>query len=477
MPIKNLFLDEIDAYPVDLDGEGDPVELAERGTRTFSRRKKMKVSTPTIKGVSRIEQEYEKSSQGLFLVPCHHCKHFQQIYWKRKEDGRRGIRWETDSKGEVVDVWYCCESCDSRIAEGKKTWMLQRGRWVHRFPDRKVRGFHLSALYSPLGWYSWRNAVEKFLEVKRYPEQLKVWVNQTLGESWEEKFQGVEWEKLYRRREKYERGKVPAGGLVLTAGVDVQADRLEVEVVAWGEGLESWSIDYAVLPGDPTRDDVWSALDQVVDRHYPHATANASLQPRMIAVDTGFETQNVYRQLRKRGRSRWMATKGRVEGSSILGSPTTVDIRKDGRRVEYAGMRLWPVGTSTAKRELYGWLQLEPPLREGEGYAVGYCHFPEYDEEYFKQLTAERVKLRPVRGYMTYVWEQVRPRNEALDVRVLARASAFVLGLDRWQESDWKRLAEELDPKHTHSQQEKSPRSKQRHARRKSGGFFDRFRE
>ncbi len=155
MPVRYLFLDEVDAYPPSADDEGDPVTLAEARTRTFSwRRKVFLASTPTIKGLSRIEREYEASDRRRFFVPCPHCGHPQHLMFER-------LRWQ---KGQPETAAYVCEGCEQPIAEHHKTQMLAEGEWrpMAVSVDPLSIGFHLSSLYSPVGWLSWERIAREW---------------------------------------------------------------------------------------------------------------------------------------------------------------------------------------------------------------------------------------------------------------------------------------------------------------------------
>ena len=448
MPVRKLFMDEVDAYPGDVEGEGDPMKLAQARTRTFKSRKKIfTVSTPTIQGRSRIELEYGRSDQSYYHVPCPECGLKQKLKWK-------GIHWEKRATPEeTVDaielgearVWYVCEECEAEIPEHKKTAMLAGGVWIATKPERSTihRGFHLSALYSPVGWYSWTEAVCEYIQALDRPDELRVWVNTTLGEEWNQKGEAPEWEILYQRRESYGVGSPPDGVLFLTAGVDVQKDRLELEVVGWGKGKESWSVDYVVLQGEPEGPEVWEQLRQQLGRTFLLPNG-AELQIRTMAIDSGYSTQNVYRFVRTQPSSRVLAVKGRDNSHLLVGIPKPADVTVRGRKLK-RGLRIWPIDVGVAKEELFGWLNLKQPNHPGrDGYPPGWCHFPQYGEEFFKMLTAEQIVSRIVRGYRRYLWEKTRERNEALDCRVYARAAASVLGMDRWGEADWRRLQEGL---------------------------------
>lgn len=439
LPVRFLFLDEVDAYELDLGGEGDPIALAKARARTFgSKRKEYEVSTPTIEGRSKIWAAYEETDQRRYFVPCPHCGEFQTIEWDR-------IKWAEDTSAPYL----ACEHNGCVIEERHKPRMLAGGEWraTAECDDENVRGYHLSALYSPLGWYSWGQARDEFLKAKRSrdPAKLKTFVNTVLGLCWAEKGEAPDWEKLYARREAYERNVVPAGGLVLTAGVDVQKDRLEVEVRAWGPRLESWSVDHRVFPGDPSRLDgdrsPWPHLDAMLSESWPHELGG-HVAITAMAVDTGFETQTVYNWARRHSPTRVMPVKGSDTTSTLLSTPKRVDVRADGKLVAN-GVTLWIVGSSVAKSELFGWLRQERP-KEGEASPTGWIHWPQYDDEWFRQLTAEQIVVRVVRGFRRPQWEKVRERNEALDLHVYNRVAAAQVGVDRFDSRRWDQIRAEL---------------------------------
>lgn len=444
MPFRFLMADEVDAFPGDVEGEGDPLILAERGTRTYSRRKIFLVSTPTFRGRSRIEREFNLSDRRFYHVPCPHCGELQRLEWRR-------LKWDGYDPSTVR---YICEWCQEEIFEHQKTAMLEGGVWIPEEPDRSdsIRGYHLSALYSPVGWRSWEQIVTLFLKGTgklvaddggrgSQPDILRVWTNHDLGETWAEAGDAPAWEAIYTRREDYKIGTVPAGVCVLTCGVDVQGDRLELEVIGWGRALESWSIAYLVLSGSPTDREVWLELDKVLETNWP--SADPSLPPmriRITAVDAGYETQHVRGYVRRKRGDRVIAVRGRENFHQPIGQPKKVEVTIRGRTIK-RGVLEWPVGVDDLKSELYGWLKMGLPTHpEVDGYPPGWCHLPQYAEEFFRQLTAEQVEARIVRGYRRYQWTKIRERNEALDCRVYNRAALAVIGGDRWGEDEWAAL-------------------------------------
>lgn len=441
MPARWLLLDEIDGYPIDVDGEGSPIELAEARQRTFARKKTVKVSTPTRAGHSAVEAAYMGTDQRRYYVPCPHCQAMQPLEFSR-------LTWTALDlpPGRAV---YLCRACEEPIENRQKAWMLGRGEWraEAETSDPRVRGYHLSALYSPVGWLSWGAIAEQFVKAAKDPQKLRVFTNTVLGETWADKGEAPEWQRLYDRRESYAMGTVPAGALFLTAGVDVQKDRLVVEIVGWGRGKASWSIDYGVLPGDTSdlQGGPWPQLDALLARAFAHE-AGVEMPIRMLAVDSGYNTQAVYTWARKYPLNRVIAVKGQAGGGVLIGSPSTVDITLRGKRPIY-GYKVWPIVGGVAKSELYGHLRLE----RGEDGALppGWCHFPEYDEDYFQQLTAEQLVPRRTRGgFVRLEWELIPGReNHVLDCRVYARAAASLVGLDRFTESDWERLEAAIKPR------------------------------
>ena len=429
IPIRNLFLDEVDSYEEDVEGEGDPVDLAEARTRTFARRKIFKNGTPTIQNRSRIEAEYLRTDQRKYYVPCPECEHYQTITWSK-------IKWP---KGEPHKAEMQCEKCGTMIAEYRKTEMLLRGEWratVENHSNEKIVGFHVSSLYSPVGWFSWADAAQQFIDAGKDPLKLMVFVNTVLGETWKEQGDAPDWEDIYRRREGYKIGTVPDGVLFLTAGADVQKDRIEVEIVGWGRDLQSWSIDYIEILGDTSTPEPYSQLESLLDEKFPFAAnGDVKLPIKVLAIDSGYNTQSVYNWARNHI-GRVIPVKGTATQPLIISGGRPVDVTYKGQTYR-RGVKLWTVGTNLAKTELYGWLRVKAPLEKTDHYKPGYCHFPEYQEEYFRMLTSEQLQIRRVRGHPVYEWHKVYERNESLDARIYARAAASVVGLDRFESHNW----------------------------------------
>jgi len=442
-PARYIFLDEVDAYPASADEEGDPVTLAEARSLTFAHRRKVfLVSTPTIRGLSRIERELEASDQRRFFVPCPHCDAMQWLKFDR-------LRWE---KGRPETAEYLCEGCDGAIAEHHKTAMLEAGEWraTAEPEDPGTVGYHLSALYSPVGWLGWDRIARAWEAARGSDEAIKAFRNTILGETWVESGEAPDWQRLADRREAWKPGTVPAGGLFLTAGADVQKDRIEVDVWAWGRGLESWLVDHVVIEGGPGDPACWQQLTDLLGRTWTYASGE-HLAIARLAIDTGYETSAVYGWARQVGFAQVAPVKG-LDGfnrSSPVTGPTYVDATVAGKRLR-RGARLWSVATSTFKAETYRFLRQDRPAEEeiaaGAPFPPGTVHLPSWaDSEWLKQLAAEQlVTVKGKRGFTKLEWQKLRERNEALDCRVYARAAAWIAGADRWSEARWADLETQL---------------------------------
>jgi len=400
--IRILLLDEVDGYPPSAGVEGDPVKLAKKRTVTFWNRKIIETSTPTIKGISRIEASWEESDQRLYHVPCPPCGMFQVLHWG-------GVKFD---KNDLSSVHYECEHCHAPLSEANKYVMVRQGRWIPRHPERgRHAGFHINELYSP--WSNWRLMVEEFLEARKRPEALKVWVNTSLGETWEEEESySIDNEKLASRIEQYE--DLPEGVILLTAGVDVQDDRLECLVKGWGLEDESWFIDLKVFYGSPGHGEVWNMLDTYLRGRWKHELG-VSLGLTSVCIDSGGHfTQNVYQFTKARQGRRFFA----VKGMGGYGKPFIGKVSRNNRHRAL----VIPLGVDTAKELVYARLEIEDP-------GPGYMHFSQNcDEEYFNQLTAERHITKYNRGFPTKVWvKKEGQRNEALDMEVYALAAYTLL--------------------------------------------------
>jgi phage terminase large subunit GpA-like protein len=410
MPIRFLFMDEVDEYPGDVDGQGDPVALAEKRTATFSRRKVFLTSTPTVKGLSRIEREFLGSDQRRYFLPCPLCGHLDYLQWRGPEHHR--IEWE---EGRPETAYMVCGGCSERVEERYKTEMLARGAWrPTASSESRTAGFHLSALYSPLGWKSWAKCAAEFLEAKEDPFRLKTWVNTVLGETWEERGDSIAAGSLQARLERYP-AEVPSGVGVLVAAVDVQGDRLEAVVKGYGAGEESWLIAFTQLQGNPATQAVWFDLDQFLGQTFDHVSGQ-KLKVECTAVDSGgAHTEHVYRYARVRLGRRVFP----IKGGSIAGRPL---VERPSRHNRY-NVPLYVLCVDTGKDLVFSRLRIASP-------GPGFVHLPEWvDEEYLAQLTAEKAIRKYVKGRgAVREWIKLRERNEALDLEVYALAALHMMG-------------------------------------------------
>lgn len=460
MPVRYLFFDEEDGYPADVGGEGDPVELAKKRTDTFSSKKKIfHCSTPTIEDRSLIEANFNLTDQRRYFVPCPSCNHMQWFQWQQ-------LKWEW---GNPDSVHYECEECSYKIANWQKTKMLAKGEWraTSKSKHKNLVGFHLSGLYSPVGWLSWADCVRQWEEAHtpKNLEKLKTFTNTVLGETWKDKGEAPEWKKLYKRRDTYELNSIPNGVCFLTAGVDIQKDRIEVEIVGWGRSKRTWSIDFRVLEGDPSAVDgePWLALEALLGEVW-EARNKVDMPITRMAVDSGYLTQTVYAWVRSMKTRRVVAVKGSDTMTIPMGAGKQVDVKQGRKKIKRA-LKMYMLGVSFLKEELYAWLKMESP-EEGEPHPYGFCHFPQYDEEHFKRLTSETRETKWVRGKKKYEWV-ANGRNEQLDCRVYARAAASLCGIDRFKTSKWDSLEKEVgvvseghDNKKVQKSKRKRPRVK-----------------
>jgi phage terminase large subunit GpA-like protein len=403
--IRVLAFDEVDAYPASAGAEGDPISLATNRTKTFRNRKILMGSTPTIKGVSRIEKAFKESDQRYYFVPCPHCNEHQRLVWEQ-------VKWD-DGKPETAH--YVCVHCGSMLSDADKPAMLRSGEWRPTAASG-VAGFHISELYSP--WSTWVEMATAFLVAKTLPETLKTWINSALGETWEEDGSTVEPGSLLERRETYGAEMIPAGVAMLTIGADVQNDRVELQLNGWGAGEENWIIDQHVIRGDPDGAALWQEVDEYLLRKYVTEDGRA-LTCEAAAIDSGgLSTQTVYNFVVSRKRRRVWAVKG-MAGTGKLAWP------KKASRTPKSRAMVFILGVDTIKSTLYG--RLAKVAEPGPGYV--HLHAGA-DEEFCKQLTSEKAVTKYVRGRPAVVWS---PRSsgiaqEAQDCWVYAYAAMLGRG-------------------------------------------------
>lgn len=445
-PVRDLYLDEVDNFPIDVDGEGDPSKLAEARQTTFARKKRLRTSTPTTKDFSRIEAAYLGSDRCRYEVPCPHCGTYQPLEFG--SDKPHGLKWDKDDSGTPIptSVRYVCREHGCEIREHHKGAMLAAGVWVAENPGAqsgKVRGFHLNGLYSPLGWLSWRQIAAEWNEAMQAVARgdvslLRVFVNTRLAETYEEQGDKADRHELSRRAVDIPLGVVQWGHFVCTLAVDVQVDRLHLGLWAWGRGMARQLVDRRVIHGNPALAETdkaspWAELTAYLRAPVLHVSgATVPLLSTMIDTSNGNHTQAIYAYCRAHAADRVMAIKGQSQrGKPIVGRPTFQEFNWRGQQIK-RGVRLWPIGTDTAKSEIYGRLRVDKP---GPGYVTLSRNMP---GDAFEQLTAERLVTRYVKGRPQQEW--VKPagkRNEDLDCAVYALAGAHWAGVDRWRDGDW----------------------------------------
>lgn len=397
-PIRIICFDEVDKYPQSARHAGDPIGLGMKRTNNFWNRKVLGGSTPTVKGVSKIEARFEGSDQRYYFVPCPHCGEFQRLVWAQV-------------KFEVRPARYLCQHCAVLWTDAERIDSLSRGEWRSTKPFNGIAGFHLSEIYSP--FVELDEMVESFLVARKLPETLQQWVNESLGETWEGGGQTVEPGSLLERREQYGPENVPSGVLMLTASGDTQDDRVEVQVVGWGADEESWIIEQKVFRGDPGKPALWLEVDEYLLRRF-QTEDGRQLFIEAAAIDSGgHHTQAVYQFVVSRKRRRVWAIKG-------MGGPGRLAWPKQASRTPKSRANVFVLGVDAIKSVLYG--RLGKVLEPGPGY----IHLPaSADEEFCKQLTSERAVTKYVRGRPAVVWEPRSKdiRQEAQDCWVYAYAA------------------------------------------------------
>jgi phage terminase large subunit GpA-like protein len=420
-PVPIVVLDEVDGYPLDVEGEGDPQAIATRRTDAFTDFKIIRGSTPAKpKGISPIEREFERSDKRRFHVPCPTCGHKQPLWWRDPGTKQYRLYYESEViagqvKVRAESVAFVCAKCNGKIPERFKQQMLNAGEWIAEFPDRAVVGFHLNALYSP--WRdNWAALAQEWAEAnhEKNPEKLKAFVNLRLGETWEEQGDSIEAVALKSRVEKYS-AEVPEGVGLLTASVDVQTDRLEAVVKGWGAGEESWLIAYQQVFGDPGQEDVWNELDSFLLSTWETSTGHKVKIASAMVDSGGQHTDSVYRFVAARQARRIFALKGSSEAGKEIVGKFSVNNRYR--------VKLFTIGTDTAKDRIFARLKIPAP-------GPGYIHLPDFiEDEYLAQLTAEKAVRRYKKGRGTVrEYIKTRARNEALDLEVYALAALYVLG-------------------------------------------------
>ena len=399
-PIRIVLCDEVDRYPASAGTEGDPISLARKRSTTFWNRKLLMGSTPTVKGASRIESAFEASDQRHYLVPCPHCEEMDRLQWPN-------VKWDQDHPRKA---YYACPHCGGVIEDRHKQYMLARGKWVASQDSDGIAGFHINELYSP--WVGFGDTAASFIDAKRSPETLQTWVNTALGETWVERGDAPSHERVMAMRSDYQSKEVPDGAILLTAGVDVQKNRLVYVVKAWGLGMASWLVEFGTVFGETDLPDVWTRLRDVLSTEY------GDHRIRMTMIDSGFRADAVYAFCRT------FPAAVPSKGHDTLQQPvrmSRVDVSIRGIVIKN-GVKLWHVDSGWFKTMIHGridWPQDQP----------GAWHLPlDISDDYAQQLVAES-KITLPSGKV--IWKRHDRENHALDAEVYATAAARVLGVER----------------------------------------------
>lgn len=433
--VRYMLVDEFTEFATNLKTGDDPVAMLDGRTSAFPHRyKRAYVSTPGVRGLCRTAEKWEKSDQRRYHVECPHCRHAQPLEWD-------GLKWSRDSAGNVTAAWYVCRDCGVMIEEHHKTQMLKdvaaggSARWVPTHPERKARGYHVNCLYYQIGMGpGWVALAQDWLDAQGDPAKLKTFINDRLAEPWEDKsLKAVKFNILQDRAEPYALRVAPAGVIWITAGVDTQDDRLEAQIVGWGRGLMAWTLDYAVLWGDPQQEDVWVQLTDLLNRPIAHASG-AMLPISAAAIDgRGHRTQAVKDYVRKALIRRPMAIYGAKATNALpLGRPKLEDVDHKGKTDTDASIRTWQVGTIAIKHHFFRRLASDA---EQTDKARRWVHFPDaLERSYFAGLVSET--FDPTKGRYR---KKSGARNEPLDTWVYAYAATHhpELHLHRYAKADW----------------------------------------
>lgn len=408
-PIRILICDEVDRYEPTV--EGHAVNLASKRTTNFWNRKKLFVSSPKFKNTSTIEAAFKASDQRYYHVPCWACQKLQKLQWAQ-------VRFHDRNAATAM---YVCAHCGAGWNDAQRYEAIMDGQWIAEGEFNGTAGFHLWEAYNP--WVKLREIVASFLSAYEQQEQgnnepMKTFVNTSLGETWEEKGESVAPDPLMSRRENYAADALPYRVLYLTAGVDVQDDRIEFEVRGWraekrNQPEESWSVEVIILHGDPAKPEIWNDLDEITKREWTTEDGRR-LRLGAVGIDSGGHfTNEVYKFCSARTGRRIYAIKG-MSGTRPIWPP------KAGGSKKYKGHKVWIVGVDTAKDAIYSRLRITEV-------GPGYCHFPLiYDHEYFRQLTCEKVQTRFAKGHPIREWHKPPGvRNEALDRFAYALAALY----------------------------------------------------
>lgn len=422
--VRTLIVDEFSSFATALRSGDDPDLMLDGRTSAFpATYKRLKVGTPGIKGICRIDALYAKSDQRRWYMPCPDCGHKQPFEWS-------GLHWTPDASA----CWYVCRECGVVIEEHQKDAMIDAGSWVAENPGAEIRGYAANGLYYKIGrGPRWLQLVREWVDAQNDPAKLKTFINDRLAEAWEDPaMRAVKHNVIADRVEPMPLKPVPNWVLAVTAGIDTQDDRLPVQLVGWGRGLVCWPIDYVELPGDPAEDDVWLALTELISRPIERADGRL-LRVEASAQDAGgHRTEAVKAFARRRLLRRHIAIFGaKANNAPVLSKGTLVDINWRGQ-LDKRGIKIHHVGTVGIKHMLYGRLSADAD-KPAEQRQVRFSE--ELPPEYFGGLVSET--YNPAKN--RFDKRRGAPRNEPLDTWVYAYAATHhpELRLHRLTKADW----------------------------------------
>ena len=417
-PVGKLLMDEIDKYKQDLDGEGNPIDMALKRTSTFNNKVVLYSSTPGLKGLSNIEDKFDKSSKHYYQVPCPYCNFYQELKIEN-----------------LNDAGYTCVKCSKSIDDSKhKSQMLSDGVWVTKDKSSNVYGFHLSQLYAPYTWVKWGDILIEKKESVEDSIKEKTFKNLVLAETYEERGTKVDAESVKSKCVKdYGLNEVPLETIALTIAVDVQANRVEFLLVAWCEKLTSYCLDYQIIMGKIEDHEVQEILIKLYEKDYKDESGK-SYKVNKAVIDSGFDTVSVYEFCRN-SRGKYIPIKGSDNLTVPVSTPRMLDLRKSNRKLKRSGVLLHHFGVSILKKEIYNALSMESDRYLNKN-TWRRMFFPSaFNDEFYLQLCAEKFVKTYKQGTLEfkYRWKKIRERNEALDLVCYSLGAAYLLKLNEYR--------------------------------------------
>lgn len=420
-PIRYIVGDERDRWAASAGNEGDPWELAQARQITFYNAKSIEVSTPTVKGASAIEKAFANGTKERWKTKCPHCGEFSEIVFDNIRFEKEEIVAGNDKTYKITELYYVCPSCGG--VSDESAMKKQPSKWIADNPSaisNGTRSFWLSSWISP--WASWESTILKYLQALGNTKKMQVVYNTRFGLLWEDRGDLEDEDSVMARREDY-KAELPNGVLVLTCGVDTQDDRLEYEVVGHGHFGETWGIKKGIIMGRPDTDEVWAALDDVIDHVYTFENG-VGLKISLTFVDEGGHyTQDVRMRCAERISKKVFAIKGRGgDGVPYTSPPKKQKIVVRGRTIGTCWV--YEIGVDAGKQLIMDSIKVQTP-------GPKYCHYPrrdDYGAAYFKGLLSERLVYKE--GHKNpWQWEKIpgHERNEPLDCRDYATAAAKAL--------------------------------------------------